>query len=84
MADSRTVIDLEAERYHHISAECCKGTTWVPFNLMRKRVKGLDTMTVDQIGAKMRCEQCGNPPTRYYPARQEDAPGFAKTFTRRF
>ncbi|NEW96896.1 hypothetical protein [Rhodopseudomonas sp. BR0G17] len=80
-ADSRTVTQLEAEGYHHICGECCKGYVWLPFNLLRKTVRGLDSMTVDQIGAKMRCDRCGCRPTRYYPARQEDAPGYVRGFS---
>jgi hypothetical protein len=81
MPDSRTVTQLEAEHYHHICAECCKGSVWMPFNLMRKRVRGLDAMTVDQIGARLRCDRCGNRPERYYPVRQEDSPGYVKQFS---
>lgn len=80
MPDSRTVAQLEAEEYHHIAGECCKGTTWLPFLLLRRRIPHLDGMTLDQIGKRMRCERCGARPTRYYPARQSDAPGYAKRF----
>lgn len=81
MKDSRTVIELEAEGYHHICGECCKGYVWLPFRMLRESVPGLDTMTVDQIGARMRCTKCGSRPTRYYPERQEDAPGFVRKFS---
>lgn len=79
-ADNRTVAELEAQEYHHIAGECCKGTTWLPFLLLRKTIPNLDAMTVDQIGARMRCERCGGRPERYYPARQMDAPGYATRF----
>ena len=80
MPDSRTVLELEAEDFHHIAGECCKGTVWLPFLMLRKKVRGLETMTIDQLGARMRCSRCGGRPERYYPARQSDAPGFAKNF----
>ena len=28
-------------------------------------------MTLDQLGAKMRCKKCGKRPERYYAAKQE-------------
>src|SRR5882762_229914 len=33
-------------------------------------------MTLDQLGAKMRCDKCGKRPERYYAANQSDTPGF--------
>lgn len=80
MPDTRTISQIEAAGYGWISAECCKGTTWVPFKMIRKQLPQLDAMTIDEVGAKLRCETCGNRPARYYPARQEDAPGFATGF----
>lgn len=82
MADSRTVAQLEAEDYHHICCECCKGCVWVPFRMIRSRIRNLDTMTLDELGARMRCDRCGGRPKRYYPVRQSDQPGHAKTFNR--
>jgi len=40
----------------------------------------LSAMTLDQLGAKMRCDKCGKRPERYYPAKQDDMPGFVRTF----
>jgi hypothetical protein len=40
----------------------------------------LSAMTLDQLGAKMKCDKSGKQPARYYPARQTDAPGYAKGF----
>ena len=40
----------------------------------------LSAMTLDQLGAKMRCDKCGKRPERYYPAKQDDTPGFVRTF----
>jgi hypothetical protein len=37
-------------------------------------------MTLDQLGAKMRCDKCGKRPERYYPANQSDTPGFVRSF----
>lgn len=82
MADSRTVAQLEAEDYHHICCECCKGYVWVPFRMIRSRIPNLDTMTLDELGARMRCDRCGGRPERYYAERQSDGPGYAKSFTR--
>jgi hypothetical protein len=35
MADNRTISQLEAEGYRWIGCECCKGTVWVPFRMLR-------------------------------------------------
>jgi hypothetical protein len=35
MADNRTISQLEAEGYPWIGCECCKGTVWVPFKMLR-------------------------------------------------
>ena len=60
--------------------ECCKGTVWVPFKMLRERLPMLSAMTLDQLGARMRCDKCGKRPERYYPANQSDTPGFVRTF----
>ncbi len=82
MPDTRTIAELEAERYDWVAAECCRGTVWVPFAMLRAAHPSwpLSTMTLDDIGPKLRCQHCGGRPTRYYPARQEDAPGYARSF----
>jgi len=38
MADNRTISQLEAEGYPWIGCECCKGTVWVPFKMLRERI----------------------------------------------
>jgi len=68
------------QRYPWIGCECCKGTVWVPFKMIRERVPGLSSWTLDELAAKMKCDQCGKRAERYYPARQSDAPGFAKGY----
>ena len=77
MADNRTI---QAEDSQWIGCECCKGTGWVPFRMIRQKIPMLSAMTLDQLGAKMRCDKCGKRPERYYPAKQTDAPGFARSF----
>jgi hypothetical protein len=77
---SKTISQLEAEGYPWIGTECCVGTVWVPFKMIRLKLPSLSTMTLDDVGAKLRCEKCGKRPERYYPARQDDAPGYAKTY----
>jgi hypothetical protein len=37
-------------------------------------------MTLDQLGAKMRCDKCGKRRARYYPAKQSDTPRFVRSF----
>ena len=44
---------------------------WVPFKMLRERLPMLSAMTLDQVGAKMRCDKCGKRPERYYAAKQE-------------
>ena len=80
MADNRTISQLEAERFDWIACECCKGTVWVPFRMIQAKLPMLSAMTLDERSAKMRCKKCGNRPERYYPAKQSDAPGFARSF----
>jgi hypothetical protein len=48
--------------------------------MLRERIPMLSAMTLDQLGAKMRCDKCGKRPERYYPAKQDDTPGFVRTF----
>lgn len=80
MADNRTISQLEAERYDWIGCECCKGTVWVPFRMIRERIPMmLSAMTLDELGAKMRWDKCGKRPARYYPAKPGDTPGFVRT-----
>ena len=80
MPDTRTISQLESEGYQWIGAECCKGTTWVPFKMIRQKIPLLSAMTLDEVGAMLKCEKCGKRPLRYYPARQGDAPGFATSY----
>ena len=79
MADNRTISQLEAEGYPWIGCECCKGTVWVPFKMLRERIQMLSAMTLDQLGAKMKCDKCGKRPEQYYPANQSDTPGFVRS-----
>jgi hypothetical protein len=44
----------------------------VPFKMLRERIPMLSAMTLDQLGARMRCDKCGKRPERYYPANQSD------------
>jgi hypothetical protein len=48
--------------------------------MLRARIPLLSAMTLDQLGAKMKCSRCGNRPARYFPAKQSDARGFARSF----
>jgi len=80
MPDHRTISQLEAERYFWIGATCCKGVVWVPFQMIRQRLPMLSAMTLDEVGAKLRCEHCGQRPARFEAVRQEDASGYARTF----
>jgi hypothetical protein len=56
------------------------GTVWVPFKMIQQKIPGLSAWTLDELGARMKCDKCGKRPERYYPARQSDAPGFAKSY----
>src|SRR6267378_320766 len=37
---------------------------------LRERIPMLSAMTLDQLGAKMKCDRCSKRPERYYPANQ--------------
>ena len=72
--------DRTMSQREKIGCECCKGTVWVPFRMIRQQIPGLSAWTLDELGAKMKCDKCGKRPERYYPAKQNDAPGFARSF----
>jgi hypothetical protein len=64
MTDIRTISQLEAEGYPWIGCECCKGTVWVPFNMIREKIPALSSWSLDELGAKMKCDRCGKRPER--------------------
>jgi hypothetical protein len=82
MPDTRTISQLESEGYQWIGAEWCKGSVWVPFRMIREAHPHwlLSAMTLDEVGAKLRCDRCGKRPARFFTPRQDDAPGFAKSY----
>jgi hypothetical protein len=43
-------------------------------------VQAAGAMTIAELGAKMRCGKCGGKDVLYKVARQEDTPGFAKSY----
>ena len=45
--------------------------------MIRETIPALSSWTLDELGAKMKCDKR---PERYYPAKQNDAPGFAKGY----
>ena len=77
MPGTRIVSQLEAKGYPWIGCEGYKGTVWVPFKMIRQKITGLSSWTLDKLGAKMKC---GKRPERICPARQSDAPGLAKGY----
>ena len=71
MTDTRTISQLEAEGYPWIGCECCKGTVWVPFKMIRQKIPMLSSWTLDELGAKMKCDvsATANDPKRTRPRR---------------
>ena len=72
MADNRTISQLEAEGYPWIGCECCKGTVWVPFRMLRERMLMLDLVAVTSVkgspataGATSSGEGAGTAPGKY-------------------
>ena len=47
MADNRTISQLEAEGYPWIRCECCKGTVWVPFKMLREWLPSRSSRTAN-------------------------------------
>jgi hypothetical protein len=47
--------------------------------MLRERIPMLSAMTLDQLGARMKCDKCGKRPERYYPANQSNTPGFVQS-----
>src|SRR6266852_1801169 len=68
-----------SEGYPWIGCECCKGTVWVPFKMLRERIPMLSAMTLDQLGAKMKCDKCGNP-SDITPQLRRTRPGLFEAF----
>ena len=60
MANNRTISQLEAEGYPWIGCECCKGTVWVPFRMIREKLPNLSAMTLDELGAKCAAINAGS------------------------
>ena len=54
MTDTRTISQLEAEGYPWIGCECCKGTVWVPFKMIRDKIPMLSSWTLDELAARMK------------------------------
>jgi hypothetical protein len=48
--------------------------------MLRERIPMLSAMTLDQLGARMKCDKSGRRPERYYAANQQDTPGFVRSF----
>jgi hypothetical protein len=44
------------------------------------KLPNLSAMTLDELGAKMRCKKCGKRPERFYAANHSDTPGFVRSF----
>jgi hypothetical protein len=45
MAANRAISQLVAGGYPWIGCECCKGTVWVPFRMIREKLPMLNAMT---------------------------------------
>jgi hypothetical protein len=41
-----------AEGYPWIGCECCKGTVWVPFRMIRQKIPDLSAWTLDELGSQ--------------------------------
>jgi Fe-S-cluster-containing hydrogenase component 2 len=63
MPDTRTIAQIETEGYPWIGCECCRGMVWVPFKMIRQKIPALGAMTLDELGAPMKCEHCGSRPS---------------------
>jgi hypothetical protein len=53
MVDNRTISQLEAEGYPWIGCECCKGTVWVPFRMLRERRRGRILGLISEIPVRL-------------------------------
>src|SRR5258708_24001691 len=61
MADNRTISQLEAEGY----ASAARAPCGCRSRCSAREYQTLSAMTLDQLGAKMRCDKCGKRPERY-------------------
>ena len=82
MADNRTISQLEAEGYPWIGCECCKGTVWVPFRMLRERIPMLSAMTLDQLGAGCVAINAATGPNDTNLQTRATRPGSFETFNR--
>jgi len=62
MTDTRTISQLEAEGYPWIGCECCKGTVWVPFEMIRETIPALSAWTLDELGGQDEMRQVRQAP----------------------
>jgi hypothetical protein len=59
MTDTRTISQLEAaEGYPWIGCECCKGTVWVPFKMIRQKIPGLSACPPPAANRKSHSAKC--------------------------
>src|SRR5664279_644962 len=84
MTDTRTISQLEAEGYPWIGCECCKGTVWVPFRMIRQQIPMLSSWTLDELGAKMKCDKFCKRPERYHPRSRTTRRGLRGAFRKRY
>jgi len=77
-APAPTIEQLERDGYTHIEGQCRYSLKQVPFAYLRRKGWEINGMTIAELAAKMRCADCGWPPTKTKAWRQEDASGYSK------
>lgn len=78
----KTISQLELENYDGIECRCfgCRKKVIVPFRMIREKIPTLSGWTIEELGKKMKCRDCGKRPSDPKPWRQEDQQGVAKNF----
>ncbi len=76
-----TVSSLKAQGFTHIECSCqrCRRTVQVPFRMIEKK-RAIDDLTLAKLAFRMPCGKCGQRISGYRAWRQEDSPGFKRTY----
>jgi hypothetical protein len=72
MTDTRTISQLEAEGYPWIGCECCKGTVWVPFKMIRAGLTNANFVMVAETLTELLQPQWPQSDARPTPAFPQD------------
>jgi len=59
MANTRTISGSRPRAILGSDALAARARVWVPFKMIRAKLPALNVLTLDEPGAKMKCDRCG-------------------------